>query len=323
MLFATMFAAGSLLGTTAFAESADDVLQKYYEAYAESGSSTANLTASGSVALSVAGESMDISGSADLTIRQSKDPLAVSITGNATANLMGEEMPVEVGLYVIYGEDGSLDTYFGMDGEWQVVHVDADAEGNTTDINALVESLTGSMTDLPLTYELTDGTVVSASGADCYQLTNDISWSDIPDILRWSFDKAGEFSDEEVSEEEVEEVISTVESLDMFLGGLNIHTELLIDQETYLPVSQHMDLSGSDLSTINTLLGSLASSYLGGDEEEGLDISIEIGDIAVDTSYDYSDTSAVTVPEDVAANAAPLEASDVEDLGENLVNIAG
>lgn len=319
MLLATVFAASSLLGCTAFAESADEVLQKYIEASTAAPASTSHLTASGSVNLSVAGQAMEISGDADLTIRQSKDPIAVSITGNAKGNLMGEEMPVEIGMYVITAEDGAMDTYYGVNGSWQVVHVDA-GEAGSVDVNKFVESLTGSLTDLPITYTLSDGTVVSESGVNCHMLSSDIKWSDVPGILRWAFDKTKELAGDSISDEQVDEVISTVESLDTFLSGLNVHTECLIDQETYLPVSEHVDLSGSDLSTINSLLGSLAGSYLGGDDAEGMDLSLEIGDIRFDTTYDYSDTTAVTVPDDVKANATPLDTSAVE---ENLESLAG
>lgn len=140
---------------------------------------------------------------------------------------------------------------------------------------------------------------VDVNGTECYELTTVLDSATIETMIT----RISEQADQDLM---ADENVSTALS---YMNGLKLNISYYIDAATWLPVSMHMDMNDSDVSTLNTLLG-LAM----GDSAEGTTVTLALNDVSVDATTTYGDVAEITVPAEALAAVAAGEAESVDEM---------
>lgn len=227
------------------------------------------------------------------------DPFAMKMVGNMDVSALGEGQSVTMQTYAVTGENGELETYTYSEDATTGESGWAYAADDSFDMNQILE-LSKSMdpqmiSEYGLTFELAPE-AADVDGTECYLLTTTID----KDTFATMINKTAELTGEAVPTEELNMVLA-------YFDGLKINVSYYVDVATYLPVSMHMDMNGSDLSTLNSLL---ATSM--GEAAEGTSMELVMNDCSIDASVAYGNVEPITVPQEALDAVASGAAASVD-----------
>ena len=301
LLGALLLGAASFSMLTGFdsAATAEDVLQKYVDSSknVEKASADADFVLDASIAVPAADMTMGLSASGTEAIAMTMDPLAMKADASFDVSMMGQNLNVKVSIYGVTEEDGSFALYVLTDtgegdAQWQKTATDA------AQIQELIEKASTMQLDvssLPLSFELAPA-AVDVNGTECYELYASMGVADLLLV-------AQPYMDQIIPEGQgiTAEDIQTIGSL---LSGIQFNISLDVDAETYKPMKVHLDLDGSDWTTIAALL---ASSFGTDDAGNPYEVNLDVNAVALDIVYDYESPVEISVPEEAlgAAEADP------------------
>ncbi len=222
-------------------------------------------------------------------IDMTKDPFALYLDGSYTFDGFLQGEPEETTLYVTTSDDGSLGVYtYEADdlsesgGNWSY------AEDSSFDYNALAQlafSADASAADSGMNFTLASE-AVEDNGTECYLLSTVLDASELEPYLT----EAGVPSDQELYSG------FTLEDLYDVLDGIRLNLDCYVDALSYLPVRVHLDLNDSDLTSLNSVLDSLAQAF---DNDASSTIEIVLNDISLDLQLSYNSVSAISVPQEI------------------------
>ncbi len=324
ILSAMLVGAASFAMLTGFdsAATAEDVLAKYTEASKNATDANAKVNLDADVTLNVPsmGGAFQITGGGTMDVAATMDPLAFSEAGTFNYSAVGQEGNIGVEMYGVTEDDGSVTMYIGadMDGEkqWQKQSIPAE------DAQKLVEAAkNGNLDfgDLGINFDLASAPV-DVNGTECYQLTTQLGWDDLKNVLNKSVEMAANLGSEEVTEEQLQEVMSQLDQIEPIGSLFKVNVELDVATDTYLPMGAKIDLVDSDWASLAALVGPM----MGIENEDGTaaDVELNVAALGMDFTYDYNTPVSVTVPDEAVNNAVeadPSELADVAGAAENAI----
>lgn len=307
----TLSAASMLCGFDS-AETAESLWDKMETASADASGLTADMVFDLDAALNISdGETtvpIDLKLGADFSMDCLMDPFAMSMEGGyelSSVLLGGQSQSMQA--YSVADENGGLKTYTYVEdagtGEGQWV-VQSDDSINITELIADSQNAAISYSDMQemgLVFELAPE-AADVNGTECYLLSTTIT----ADTLQTMLQKVSELTGQELPD------AASLDSVLSMLEGLNLNLAYYVDTATYLPVSIHMDLDGSDLTALNTLINALVASAAS-EEAPASTAELVINQFAIDMTCDYSAVPEITVPEEALAAEESGEAQSLED----------
>ena len=311
-LGALLLGAASFSLLTGFdsAATAEDVLQNYLDASknVQTVSADADLVLDASIAVPAADMSMGLSASGTEAIAATMDPLGMKADASFDVSMMGQNMNVKVAMYGVTEEDGQFALYMLADtgegdAEWQKTAIDS------AEIQQLLEQAMTMQLDassLPVSFELAPA-AVDVSGKECYELYTSMGMNDLLLTVQPYLDQVMP-EGQGISAEDLQ----TVGAL---LGGIQFNLSVDVDCEEYRPMKVHLDLDGSDWTTIAALL---ASSFGTDDEGNPYEVNLAVDTVSLDIVYDYETPVEITVP----AEALSAAESDPDSLLEMVEDAA-
>ncbi len=327
LLSALVLGASSMM-LTGFDSAAtpEEILEKYAEASTSLTQAAIDMDMNFGFDMSAAlpsGESQDLSMGivADLTgatqITDSSDPstLSAKLEGNMSVNAMEEQEQMDMSVYVVPNEEGGLDTFAKVTGEdWEYAALPGDQlKAQFDQIMEMMNGNTFDLSALPGTFTLGEE-AVDVNGVSCYQLLLNITYSDLEPMITEAMAAAGETVDE-----------ATMSLVSMVLSGFQFNMEFDINAETYQLAKMRMDMDGSDLTALSSILSySMADT----DEDGNMilpELSMNISNAYIEAVYDYSADVDFTVPEEALAAKENSDGDDVAnlaELGEDLMSAA-
>ena len=323
LISALLLGAGSamLMGFDS-AATVDDVMSKYMEASQDVAEVTANATLNAQIGLSMSSESsgtstLSVGGTGDFSVAYKLDPLSFSMSGGLNVGMMGMEQAMEMEMYMVPAEDGTYELYSYLDdgtgGTWEYTVSETDQDEIQQSINA-IKAASGDLdlSKLPGTWTL-GAEPVDVDGTSCYQLLYTITYDDLEPLIEDSMAAAGE----EMSEEDAA-------MMEAVLSGLVFNIEVDVNDETYQAQRMYMDMSGSDLSGISTLI-SMAMAQSADDSDGPVtmpEISLDVSNVYLEATYDYDTPVEITVPDEALQakdGAGDAGADSQEDTTEVIV----
>ena len=316
--FAAVMSAAMAMNAFAGEVTVDDVLAGYAEASKNAREATAVVEGKADAVITVEEQgSMTINGNADMNVAFSLDPFQIYTDAvmNGKMEMMGQEMGGEIAM-TVYGvpeEDGTTTMYAGMNEgqgmEWFKTAMPAEAMDM---MKSMMENVNFSPADLPIEFTLSDE-LKDVNGTECYVLNTTLTWEDVMNCYSVVLEKVSEMLPEEAKAQ-----LPDADTLNMagaMLSGLQFNMEMDVAADTYLPMYLHIDLEGSDWVT----LGAVIASMTGAQGEDGSlpSISLDVNELYLDYTYDYTTPVEVTVPDDVIAQA--VDEGGVEDLTTDFV----
>lgn len=312
----TLTAASMLCGFDS-AETLDSLSEKMNEASVTVEGATASMTMNLDAAINVSDgtttSSLGVNANGEFGYGIAMSPFAMEMTGSMKVSAMGQGEDITMKTYAVTDESGAMKTYTYTEdsatgtGAWAVETVD------NININELLESsknMTMSFTDLSewgLAFELAPE-AADVDGTECYLLSTVID----ADALNTLLQKAGEMTGQDLaSDENVSMALS-------MLTGLQLKVEYYVDAATYLPVKIHMDMNGSDFSTLSTLLNASMGS-IGSEDAPASTVELAVNDISLDMATSYGAAPEVTVPQEALDAEASGAAESLEDLADSVV----
>ena len=304
-----------LLGAASFslltgfdsAATAEDVMQNYLDASKEvqTVSADADLVLDANITVPAADMSMGLSASGTESMAMTMDPLALQADASFIISMMGQEMNVKVSMYGVE-EDGQFALYMLADtgegdAEWQKTATDSEEIRQVLD-QAMNMKLDAS--SLPFSFELAPA-AVDVNGKECYELYTSVGMSDLLLIAQPYIDQVAP-EGESISAEDIQMIGS-------LLGGIQFNVSMDVDCETYKPMKVHLDLDGSDWTTIAALIG---SSFGTDDEGNPYEVNLAVNAVSLDIVYDYETPVEISVPEE-ALNAAEADPNSLLDMVED------
>ncbi len=209
------------------------------------------------------------------------------VAGDIRTSVPGSEESARMEYYLLTDGDGSLDAY---------VNVSEDEEDHWQHESLPTDSLTEGMgsalpqvTTLPGTRTLSD-TFTEVDGISCYQVTNTITYEDLEPYLT----DLKELLSKQLPGEDLESAFSLVE---LALDGVRLNIVTDIGTEDFLVRKVRMDLSGSDLSGLCSIL-TYAFAQSGDDGMDLPEFAIDISNLYLEYVYDYDTPVEITVPEE-------------------------
>lgn len=306
----TLSAASMLCGFDS-AETAESIFDKMTEASANTSGGTADLVFDLDAALNISdGETtapLAITMGADFSTAVSLDPVAMSMEGSYELSALGQGQSQSMKMYTVTDENGAVKVYSYLEdagtgeGEWTV---QTDDSVNLSELIADSQNVAlnfSDMQEMGLVFELAPE-AADVNGTECYLLTTTIN----ADTLNTLMQKSSELTGQELPDEAA---LDTVLSM---LDGLNLNLSYYVDAATYLPVSIHMDMDGSDLSALNALISSYIAS-MASEEAPASSVELVINTLALDMTCDYSAAPEITVPEEALAAEESGETESLED----------
>ena len=276
------------------------------------------------VVLSVEGqEVMSLQGKADLDASVSMDPFQAEVVASMTGtmNSMGEEQggQMDFTTYIVPDENGILAAYAGLNENGETEWVKSSlGEEVSSQLSEMLAQAKNYKVDLPEQYFTLADATVECEGKECYQLTADLTVEDILNVYQAIIEQYGDQLPEEVTSQ-----IPDAETLSMFgsmLSGLNIHVEMDVDTETYLPVRLYVDTEGSDWVTLGAVVGMMMG---GGESEDGSlpNIDLNVNTLYMQCIYDYETPVDIVVPEEVLSVAVDTGdfTAEVEEMGGDML----
>lgn len=291
------------LSTFGSAVTVDEVLANNRAATEAAKAFTADVAGQADVEIAVADQTMAFKGDVTMNMQTNMDPLEAQAKGSLNLDAMGQAMNLATEMYMKNDESGVLKSYAGVDeGEgmqWTVSSTD------TETIEAVKAFLLNQdFSDLPITFELADGTV-DVNGAQCYKVTATLGVEDVLNLYNYALEKAGDA----IPADQLPQGDSLTMMAAM-LGGLKVNFEMDINAETYLMEKCRIDMDGSDFSMIGMLVGSM----MGGASEEGEEapaININVNSLFMEMVYSYGEPTEIVVPQEAIDNAVEQSLTDI------------
>lgn len=314
---AAFFSAAMVMGSFAGELTAEEIMEKSKAASESLNEVSATVDGKADVTLAFPDQNMTlgVTGSMGMYVAATLDPLAALVEASMTGDMMGQSGSMDMEIYMVPEDDGSLYVYAGMDQgeglEWMLTSIDAKTVSQYTDM------LKGgkAMSDLPISFTLADGTV-DVNGTECYSLVASLGWEDIMNLYKAALEVAGDaVPAESIPDEE------TLASVGALLGGLVVNFEMDVDTEKYLVQKLHIDLNGSDWVT----LGATIAAMMGMTDDSGnlLSVSLDVNALYLDYYYDYGTPVSIEVPQDVVDNATNVgSATDLTEMAATMVEEA-
>ena len=301
MMMALCAAAGAaLLSVSAFAGevTVDDVLAGYSAASKEATQFTSAVDMKADASIDVPDMQTTFGMTADgaMDIACTIDPINIATTGNFNVSAAGSDIAVDLQLYMVTEEDGSLGTYSKTstsedeEASWSYDTVPAE---DAAAVLQMIRSADIDLSKLPIQFTLGEGTV-EAQGHECYQLLAALTGEDLLSLVQFAVESAGEAA-EEIPVDELNQILP-------MLSGIVVNVEIDVDTASYLPIHMHMDLEGTDWTTIGAVFAQYAQ--LTNDDGSLMSVSINVPELYIDYVYDYDAAVDVTVPEEALAAAA-------------------
>ncbi len=298
------------------AQTADDVLNNMQQAETDMQSMSMDMSMDVDVAVNVGDgtttSTIAVAAGGDFSIDYILDPMAMSMEGSMSLSTFGQNEDITMKMYAVTNENGDFETYTytadSTSGEEGWVY----EESEGMDMSQLME-LSKSFTadtykEWGITFELAPE-AADVNGTECYVLTTSLDSDTISTILNKVTELAGEAA---VSQDDLDLATSYM----TYLNGLKMNLEYYVDAATYVPVSMHIDMNGSDLSALNSLLG-LA---MGG--SEGTSVELQLNVFSIDCTMSYDDVTEITVPQEALDAVASGEATSVNDIVSELEDAA-
>ncbi len=298
------------------AATVDDVMDKYIEASQSTTQATAQANLNGQIGLSMTSDTsgtstLSMGATGDLTVQFTMDPFAVGVTGNLNVDVLGVGQGMELQMYMVPAE-GGWDTYSyvndGTTDTWSYSF----SEGDQSDIDELLALFSASqdnfdLSTLPGTWTLGEE-AVDVDGTSCYQLLYTVTYDDLEDLILQSMTEA----DSSASDEDIA-------MMDAIFSGIVFNVEVDVDADTYLPVRAYMDLNGSDLTGISSLI-SMAMAESSDDGPVTMpEISLDVSNAYLEILYDYDTPVNITVPDEGLQAKEDASGSETEASSENTV----
>lgn len=308
--------AASMLCGFDSAETAESVMQKMQEASSAAEGTTMDMNMNVDVAVNIGDgqttSTLPVKVTADYAGTVSMDPLATQMDMNMNLSALGQGQNMKMKLYGVTNENGEFETYVYTEdaatGEsgWSY---DAAKGLNITELMDMSKSFDYStMADWGLTYELAPE-AADFNGTECYLLTTTLDASTLSTVL----DKVALLSGQDItSDENVAMVLS-------MLDGLKLNIQYYVDAATYLPVNMHMDMAGSDLTTINAMIQALVA---GTDESGSTTTEVVLNDVSIDAATTYGAVAPIEVPQEALDAVASGAAQSLGDLAGEAENAA-
>lgn len=221
-------------------------------------------------------EAQEISTTITNDIIISQEPVSSYTTSTVAVSYGGEPMETFAESYSVV-EDGELVSYSHSSGVWMKL-----STGQT------VEELKNSASSvkIDMTNAAIDETVTELDGKEVICLTTQLSGSSMEGMLDTMLDGIG------LDSSVMSEAADAVSAFDF--SALSCDAKIILDKETYLPISEDVILSG-----MSEMLAPLYSD---------LGISIDVTECTATTSFlSYEPQEAVTLPEGASEKAAAWE----------------
>lgn len=303
VLGAALLGAASMLCGFDNTLTANDVLQKM-EAVSKDATSTTidmsmNLDGGVNISDGTTTSSINANIGADYSMAVNLSPLAMQMDMDMNLSVLGQNENINLKIYAVTNDNGELEMYTYTEdsttGESEWAH----ETDSSMDYNQLLE-LSNSFSvsdysDWGLNFELAPE-AVDVDGTECYLLSAVIDKDSISTMLS----KLSALSGEDLTADEDVALILA------YMEGIVLRMDYYVDTASFLPVSMHMDLNDSDLTTLNALVaGLLASSDDGSSTAE-----LVLNDCSIDAALSYGDPVEVTIPEEALQAAQQAEAED-------------
>ena len=306
LCIAALSASAMLFGFDS-AETAESIIDKANAASSATQGCVSDVKANADIALNISeGEDttqLPITGNMEFNMLINMDPISYSMDGTMTysALLAGDTMNIKS--YAVTGEDNKMTLYSYVEqqasdgseasGTWQYQTMDLPA-----DLDALKSVSAAQMSEWGVNFTL-DPAPVTVDGKECYQLTAVLDKAAFDTMIK----KAEELSGQTLIPEEAKSVV------DPIMAGIKINLAYCIDAATYLPVGAHIDLNGTDVSTLDQFIG-MALGSMG----EGTSLSLALNDLSMDMTMNYGPANDITIPQealDAVASGAATNADDI------------
>ncbi len=251
-----------------------------------------NLDAALNMSDGTTSNNMPITAAGSLQIDYTLDPIAMKMDGSIDVAALSDGQTTPIESYMVTAEDGTMTTYMKdpVSGSWQ-----AQSDSTGIDIKALMDSTAGQsvsfseMSEWGLNFELAPE-AADVNGAECYLLSCTFDSAALNTILQ----KASEMTGQDLT---ADENVSLALSM---LDGIVLNIEYYVDASTYLPAKAHLDLNGSDFSTLNALIGQTMVSVLG-ESAASTTFDLVLNDCSFDATIAYNTVDEIVIPDEVLA----------------------
>lgn len=266
---------------------------------------------------------MNISGSGEWKLNM--EPFRTQMDVQYSLEAMGQGNSGAIQMFVIENDDGTGNACMGITEEgatqWENEPIDAENLAKVKDMvrsalagdTAALSSLTpdgntegaAAAADMLQKYQEQIAGVmqiapqsVNVNGRECYQLTADLSG----DVLSRMFSDAIAASGQEMDD-------MSLQMAQAVMAGLNVRIESGIDAQTFLPVSGHIDMDGSDFTSIEQLL----LSFVAG-EQSGMSARLDVTRLGADFTFQCNEPVTIEPPQEALNAAADIDDADPDDL---------
>lgn len=233
--------------------------EELFEKVSEASKDAKGISMTGTMGAKIASDGQEVSFSIDYDSKTNNEPLESYVKANATVNMLGQEQEMEMELYEVTAEDGSIDVYMNILGQWMYQSMDtSDADVDTAEIEAALEMIQS--IDFETVSEYFDKMEVKTNKNN-YNLVVELTSAKLIEKL-----EASAFA-------------SALEDIDTTeIPDVTIKLSLTVDGKTFLPKAM----------TINFDMGSF--------EVEGTEM--QISDVVLDFKVNSYDSVEITVPDE-------------------------
>ena len=307
----TLGAASMLCGFDS-AETADSVMQKMQEAGAAAAGVSMDMGMNVDVAVNIGDgqttSTLAVAMSGDFAIDASMDPFGMKMDGNMKVSALGEGEEITMKMYGVTNDAGEFETYVytedstSGEAEWAYDKEEGLDMASLMEMSKSMDA--AALSEWGLTFELAPE-AADVNGTECYVLSTTMDSSTLSSVLA----KASELSGTDLTADQ------DVAAALAMLEGLKLNLSYNVDTATYLPVSMHMDMNGSDLTTLNALVQSMMA-----DEDSQTTVEIVLNDVSIDVTTAYGAVEPITVPQEALDAVASGEAESVDELVEEVAD---
>lgn len=301
----------------AYAEdvTAESLLEASQEASANVSSMSLGMSMNMDAALEIsangaAASSFGIAMTGDVDVKTIVDPMQMEMTGTYNVSVMGQNIAMDMDMYMIVSEDGStVDTYAkvvtgGEDSGWE------HQRSSFTDVlDMFGVSSIDELKDIDIQSLMPEGVELNwdvAESDENYTLSTALMFSQFMPLIEASIEASGESLDDET--------MGIVESL---MDSLGMNLSYTLDKESSLPVSMHMDFNNSDLSVFDSLITALMAESMTTDgdvDSSEMQCRLILNDLSVDADYTYDNVTEITVPADALATEAYDPTEELQEI---------
>ncbi len=248
---------------------------------------------------------MPFTAAGSMQIDYTLDPIAMKMDGSFDVAALSEGQTIPIESYMTTGEDGTMTMYVKdpTSGAWA-----AQSDNSGINMKELMDSTTGQsmsfgeLAEWGLNFELAPE-AADVNGTECYLLSGTIDSAALNTIIQ----KTSETTGEDLT---ADENVSMVLSL---FDGIVMNIEYYVDASTYLPAKMHMDLNGSDLTTINAFINQIMAGAVS-EGAAATTVDLVLNDCSVDATISYNSVDEIVIPDEVlAAPNADVDVSSLTD----------